>query len=106
MTEHSATRIPVVALISAVITYVAGSAFTAPSMMMGGFSEGVGADRERIYWLLGRMSAIVAGLLLMSSVIASVTATHRSTETWWPLLLSVPALVALMHFDYLGMGFR
>jgi hypothetical protein len=106
VTEHGPTRFPVITLVSAIIVYVAGSALTVQSIMMGAFSEGVGADRERLYWVLGRASAIVAGLLLVSSEIASVTATHRSFRTWWPLALSVPALVALIHFDYLGLGFR
>jgi hypothetical protein len=106
VTEHNPTRAAVVTLVAAFVVYGVGSALTMQSIAMAAFSEGVGADRERIYWVLGRTSAIVTGLLLASSVVTSVTSMDRALKTWWPLVLSVPALVALIHFDYLGLGFR
>ena len=106
MTEHNPTRVAVVTLVAAFLTYGIGSALTIQSIAMAAFSEGVGADRERLYWVLGRTCAIVTGLLLVSSAVTSVATMHRSFKTWWPLVLSVPALLALIHFDYLALGFR
>jgi hypothetical protein len=102
----SVAKRAVVTLVAAFVVYGVGFALTMQSIAMAAFSEGVGADRERIHWVLARTSAIVTGLLLASSVATSITAMNRAFKTWWPLVLSVPALVALIHFDYLGLGVR
>jgi hypothetical protein len=106
MSEDNPIRFAIITLASAFVIYVVGFAFTIQSILMGVFSEGVGADRERIYWALGRAGAIAAGVLLVIGVSESLAVTPRSTKTLWPLLLSLPALLVLILFDYVGLGFR
>ena len=72
MSEDNTIRRAIITLVSAFVIYVVGFALTMESILRRAFSEGVGADREWLYWAFGRAGAIAAGLLLVISVSESL----------------------------------
>ena len=99
-------RLSWVFALAAVPTYATAFWLLGGVFLRAALSEGVGYNTERVEWYLSRALSIATALFLITSIVLGVRAVGTSIGKAWWCLPALGALVLLIWWDFVGVGFR